>query len=192
MKHPIAWTALRESCLKHMEETFSSIYIYIHKDTAAEAGLLKIPSCSSMTDESLTFSIPTPQNTKPSVSGREITSGATQRSPNQAKRFSLPLPIKTRALRYISCKFLTDGAVTSCYRASPLRWGCAAEMMPRGCLSPHAPETGWRRRRLSSVKVLMSCSSPGDPGRQLTPCETHPAPLRVYRGTSTVRRAPSC
>lgn len=109
---------------------------------------------------------------------------ATQRSPNQAKRFFSPLPIKTHAVRDISCKFLTDGAVTSCYRASPLRWGCAAEMMPRGCLSPHATETSCRRRRrLSSVWVLMSCSSPGDPARQLTPCETHSAPLHVYRGT---------
>lgn len=85
--------ALRESCLKHMQETYSSVYIYIYKDTAAEASLLKIPSCLSMMDESLIFLIPIPQNTKPSVSGTEITNRATQRSPNQAKHFPLTYKI---------------------------------------------------------------------------------------------------
>lgn len=89
MKYLKSWTALRESCLKHALETYSSIYIYVYKDTAAKAGLLKIPSCLSMMDESLIFLIPIPQNTKASVLGSKITNRATQRSPKQAKCFSL-------------------------------------------------------------------------------------------------------
>lgn len=63
------------------------IYIYIQTALAAEARLLTVSACLSMMGESLIFLIPIPQNTKPNVSGNEITNRATQRSPHQAKRF---------------------------------------------------------------------------------------------------------
>lgn len=93
-------------------------------------------------DESLIFLMPVPENTKPNELGSEIVNGATQRSPNQA-----------HVIRYISCKFLTDGAITSCWRASPLLWGCAAKIKP---LSPNKTVTSWRRlSSISGVDVLL-------------------------------------
>lgn len=86
-------------------EINSAIYLYLAIVTAAEASVSSISACLSMMDESLIFLIPVPQNTEPNVLGSQIINVRTSAS---------LLPVKIHATRYVSCKFLTDGAVTSC------------------------------------------------------------------------------